>query len=167
MLGDPPQGALWVGPPFASRTWPQATAARSPDSPAWPPRFRGDAQVRFTTQQNTIGVTDAPRRPMRIIYLQYPTDAIVYFDPASLWRMPDWMKAPHGPDVAPGLSWVPVVTFVQLLTDMMTATTTGAGYGHVYAARHDMDGWVALTDPEGWNAAGLDRLKSWFAAQGI
>jgi uncharacterized membrane protein len=167
VLGDPPQGALWVGPPFASRTWPAVTRARNPDSPAWSPRFRDGAQVRFTTQDNTTGVTRAPWGPMRIIYLQYPSDAIVFFEPASLWRMPDWMKAPRGPDVAPDLAWVPVVTFVQLLTDMMTATMTPAGHGHVYAARHYMDGWLELTEPEDWDEAGLDRLRAWFAALGI
>ena len=124
VLGDPPQGAFWVGPPFASRTWLQVTAARNPGTPAWSPRFRDGALVRFATQQDTTAVTDAPWGPMRIIDLQYPSDAIVCFDPASLWRAPHWMAAPRGPDVSPALRWVPVVTFLQLLTDMMTATTT-------------------------------------------
>jgi uncharacterized membrane protein len=167
ILGDPPQGALWVGPPFASHTWPQVTANRRPDSPAWSPRFRDGAQVRFTTQQDTTAVAEAPWGPMRILYLQYPSDAIVFFDPASLWRMPDWMQQPRGPDVAAGLTWIPVVTFVQLLTDMMTATTTQPGHGHVYAARHYLTGWVALTDPQGWDADGLQRLAAWFDDKGL
>lgn len=167
VLGDPPQGALWVGPPFASRTWPQVTRDRDPGSPAWSPRFRDGSVVRFATQDTATANEGAPWGPFRLIYLQYPSDAITFFDPASLWRAPDWMALPRGPDVSPELRWVPVVTFLQLLTDMMTATTTGSGHGHVYAARHYAAGWVALTDPPGWDAAGLARLDAWFADRGL
>lgn len=167
VLGDPPQGAFWVGPPFASRSWPQFTAARNPGSPAWSPIFRDGSLVRFTTQVNTTHVATAPWGPMRIIYLQHPSDAIVFFEPDSFYRMPDWMQNPRGPDVSPDLHWVPVVTFVQLLTDMMTATLTNPGHGHVYAASHYLEGWIALTDPPGWDQAGLDRLNAWFTEQGL
>jgi len=167
VIGDPPNGAFWVGPPFASLRWPQFIAARDKGTPAWSPRFRDGSLVRFTTQTNTTEVADADWGPMRIIYLQYPSDAIAFFEPASFYRAPVWMTGPRGPDVAPELRWVPVVTFVQVLTDMMTATTTKAGHGHVYAARHYLDGWVALTDPPGWHAAKVQGLRDWFAAQGL
>lgn len=169
VISDPPDGAFWAGPPFASRSWPQFTAARDVGTPAWSPRFRDGALVRFTTQTNTTQVADADWGPMRMIYLQYPSDAIAFFEPASFYRAPAWMTGPRGPDVSPSLQWVPVVTFVQLLTDMMTATTTNAGHGHghVYAARHYLDGWVALTDPPDWDEARLASLRDWFAAQGL
>lgn len=166
IVGDPPQGAFWVGPPFASRLWPRITAARNPGTPAWSPEFRDGSFVRFTTQTDTTG-KGAPWGLMRIVYLQYPSDAITFFEPDSLWRAPDWMAKPRGPDVAPGLRWMPVVTFLQLLTDMMTATLTPTGHGHVYAARDYMTGWVAVTSPPLADAATLDRLKAWFEAQGI
>ena len=166
IVGDPPQGAFWVGPPFASRLWPQVTKARNPGTPAWSPEFRDGSFVRFTTQTDTAG-KGAPWGDMRIVYLQYPSDAIVFFEPESIYRAPDWMAKPRGPDVSPGLNWIPVVTFLQLLTDMMTATLTPTGHGHVYAARHYMEGWVAVTDPPRAEAATLDRLRAWFAEQGI
>jgi len=50
---------------------------------------------------------------------------------------------------------------------MMTATTTNPGHGHVYAAKHYLDGWVALTDPPGWDAVKLQALRDWFAAKGL
>ena len=34
VLGDPFEGAFWVGPPFASRTWTEVTATRVAGSPA-------------------------------------------------------------------------------------------------------------------------------------
>lgn len=166
IVGDPPQGAFWVGPPFASRLWPQITAARNPGTPAWSPEFRDGSFVRFTTQTDTAS-RGAPWGDMRIVYLQYPSDAIVFFEPESFYRAPDWMAKPRGPDVSPELRWIPVVTFVQLLTDMMTATLTPTGHGHVYAARHYLDGWVAVTSPPLADAATLDRLRAWFTEQGI
>lgn len=167
IVGDPPQGAFWVGPPFASRMWPQITAARNPGTPAWSPEFRDGSFVRFTTQTDTTGVATAPWGDMRIVYLQYPSDAIVFFEPDSIYRAPDWMAAPRGPDVSPALRWIPVVTFLQLLTDMMTATMTPTGHGHVYAARHYMEGWVAVTSPPLADAATLEKLRVWFVEQGI
>jgi hypothetical protein len=41
----------------------------------------------------------------------------------SLWRQPAWMKQPRAPDVSSEIRWMPVVTFVQQVCDMMTATT--------------------------------------------
>ncbi len=167
VLADPYQGALWAGPPFASRTWPQITAGRAADSPAWAPRFRDGSLVRFTTQTDHTAEADAPWGPIRIVYLQYASDPIVFFSPATLWRRPDWMVAPRGPDVSPSLAWVPVVTFFQLVFDMMTATSTPAGYGHVYAAGDYLTGWLAVTAPEGWTAPELDRLRAALRAQGL
>jgi uncharacterized membrane protein len=167
VLGDPPQGAFWVGPPFASQSWPAFVAARNPGTSAWAPELGDGALVRFTTQENRTGRATAPWGAMRIVYLQYASDPIVFFDVATLWRAPAWLAPPRGPDVAPELRWVPVVTFLQLVTDMMTATTTPAGTGHVYAARHYLDGWLAVTDPPGWDAAALDRLRGWLSAQGL
>lgn len=165
MIGDPYQGALWVGPPFTTRSWNAVVAGRAAGSPVWAPRFRDGSLIRFLTQQ--AGEAAAPWGPLRIVYLQYPSDPIVMFRADMLWRQPVWMADPRGPDVSPGLVWVPVVTMLQLLFDMMTATTTPVGHGHVYAARDYLAGWRAVLGDGGWDAAALDRLRRIFAAQGI
>jgi uncharacterized membrane protein len=71
------------------------------------------------------------------------------------------MKPPRGPDVAPEIRWIPVVTFVQQICDMMTATTTPRGVGHVYAADHYLDAWIAVAEPQGWNEESLAHLRGW------
>ena len=43
---------------------------------------------------------DATWGPIRIVYLQYASDPITFFDVATLYREPDWMKEPRGPDVS-------------------------------------------------------------------
>ena len=47
VIGDVFQGALWSGPPYRSETWRDATQRRTPDSPAWLPRFRDGSIIRF------------------------------------------------------------------------------------------------------------------------
>jgi len=165
VIGDPYHGAFWSGPPFPARTWRDVTARRNPDSPQWLPRFRDGSVIRFTAQVNHLGEATAPWEPYRIIYLQYASDAITFFDPDILWSKPDWMQAPLGPDVSPDLVWIPVVTFLQLAVDMMLATTTPLGYGHVYAFDHYLDGWVGLTDAPGWTPESIEDLKARFAAE--
>ncbi|MFO1121432.1 MAG: alpha/beta-hydrolase family protein [Hyphomicrobiales bacterium] len=167
IVADPYQGALWVGPPFASRTWRQITRDRVPGTPAWLPRFRDSSLFRFTSQTNSLDIPGASWGPIRMVYLQYASDPITFFEESSLYRSPDWLKAPRGPDVSPDLRWAPVVTFLQLICDMMTATTTPRGMGHVYAAAHYLDGWIAVTEPQGWSAADLDRLRAWFKAHDL
>ena len=163
VMADPYQGALWSGPPFTNRIWNAVTRNRNPGSPEWLPRFRDGAYVRFTSQRNALSLPGAHWGPMRIIYLQYASDPVTFFDYHSLYREPDWMRAPRGPDVSPELRWYPVVTFLQLLLDMATATTSPMGHGHVYAPEHYIDAWVELTDPQGWNEEDISRLKTKFS----
>ena len=163
VIGDPYQGALWSGPPFPSRTWRQATDDRIAGSPAWLPHFRDGSVIRFTGQQNALGKASAPWGPMRIVYLQYASDPIVFFEPGSAWRPPSWLEDPRGPDVSPELRWYPVVTALQLVLDMGIATTTPIGHGHVYAPEHYVDAWSAVTEPQGWSPDQIARLKQLIA----
>ena len=166
IVGDPVQGALWSGPPFESRIWRSITEHRNAGSPAWLPRFRNGSFVRFMNQNGESGPADAPWGPMRIVYLQYASDPITFFDYRDFYRRPEWMSAPRGPDVSPELRWYPVVSMLQLALDMAVATTTPMGYGHVYAPEHYVDAWIAVTDPQGWSADRIARLKQHLAARG-
>ena len=55
---------------------------------------------------------------MRLVFLQYSSDPIVFYEPASLWRAPAWMREPPAPDVSPDLRFTPLVTQFQLVVDM-------------------------------------------------
>lgn len=164
VLGDPYQGALWAGPPYSSQLWRSITERRNAGSPVWLPRFRDGSYVRFTGQENALALPGAKWGPMRVVYLQYASDAVVFFDPLSVYRAPEWMSEPRGPDVSPQMRWYPIVSFLQLLVDMMTATTTPMGHGHVYAPQHYIDAWIEVTDVQGWSATDIDRLKAHLAS---
>lgn len=166
ILGDPWQGALWVGPPFTMQSWQRLTAGRNPESPAWLPQYRDGSVVRFLDGRPQAGAF-APWGPVRILFPQYSSDAISFFDFATLGREPDWMKAPRGPDVLPELRWLPVVTALQVGFDLLTATTPPRGNGHSYLGRHYMAAWLSLLSPEGWDAAGLERLAGAMDERGL
>ncbi|GLS30401.1 Uncharacterized membrane protein [Mesorhizobium albiziae] len=162
IIGDPFQGALWSGPPFQSQDWRRFTDGRNPGSPAWLPRFRDGSFVRFTHQENALDIPGARWGPMRIVYLQYASDPVTFFEPESFYRKPAWMNEPRGPDVSGELRWYPVVTMLQLALDMAMATITPMGYGHVYAPEHYIDAWIEVTDAKGWSEADVQRLKDFF-----
>ena len=164
VLADPFHGAFWVGAPFSTPTWRNATDGREPGSPAWLPRFRDGAVVRFANQDG-LADRDSPWGPLRIVFLQYASDPVTFFRPDAFYRVPPWMDRQRGPDVSGALRWFPIVTLLQLGLDMTLATTTPMGFGHVYAPEHHVDPWVAVTQPPGWSDDDLERLKAHYAAR--
>jgi uncharacterized membrane protein len=164
-IGDPIAGAVWSGAPFESRIWRWVTANRNPGSPAWLPEFRDGRFVRFMNQNGPTVPPDAPWGSMRIVYLQYASDAITFFDYRDAYRRPAWMEAPRGPDVSPELRWYPIVTMLQLALDMGMANGTPMGFGHVFAPEHYVDAWVTVTDVRDWSTDALAKLKEQLAAK--
>lgn len=157
ILEDPPQGAVWSGPPFPSTHWQYLSTDRNPESPAWLPKFRDGSVVRFTAQENTLD-TDQRWGPLRTVYIQYASDPMVFFSPDLLFKKPAWLSGPRGPDVSPHLKWYPVVTFLKVAFDLPMAISVPTGYGHNYAPKNYIDAWTAVTQPEGWTAEHTLRL---------
>lgn len=161
IIDDPFDGVLWVGPPFSNESWRRITRDRDPGSPAWLPRFRDGAVVRFMNQDGGVEGYDHPWDGFRIVVLQYASDPITFFEPHSAWRGPDWLMPPRGPDVSPDLRWFPIVTMLQLAADMVVGTSP-PGFGHEYAPAHYIHAWLALIEPEGWTEPELERLRRLF-----
>lgn len=165
IIGDPINGALWSGPTFENPTWRSIVDHRNSESPAWLPEFHDGSYVRFMNQNGPTVPPDKPWGPMRVVYLQYASDAITFFDYRDIYREPAWMKKPRGPDVSPKLQWYPVVTMLQICLDMAVATTTPIGFGHVFAPQHYVDPWIAITGVDGWSEEDIVRLKQYLAAE--
>ena len=159
MIDTPIDGALWSGPPFATRTWRQTTNQRNPGSPEWLPVFRDSRSVRFMNQQGTPVPTDLPWGRMRVVYLQYASDPITFFTPYDAWRQPDWMAEPRAPDVSKEVRWYPLVSMLQLALDMLLADRTPMGYGHVFAPAHYVAGWQAVLGKGDWSDGDTRRLQ--------
>ena len=162
VMRDPFDGALWSGPPYSSRFWRWLTDHRNPGSPAWLPRFRDGSFVRFMNQHGEAAEPPGPNAawgPLRVVYLQYASDPATFFDYRSLYRKPEWMVPPRGPDVSQQLRWYPVITLLQLTLDLLTATDAPIGYGHVYAPAHYVEAWIEVTDIRDWSQEQITRLK--------
>jgi uncharacterized membrane protein len=169
LFNDPINGALWAGPPFVSEFWRQITRDRDPGSPIWRPVYQGGTTIRFTNQGE--GLQDAPDawQENRFIYLQQAGDPIVFFPPDSLYREPEWLSEESRSPKAPStMRWYPVVTFWQLIFDMVLATsdTLPDGNGHRYGSDSYIDSWVALTQPENWSEQRTEELKELFNNMG-
>jgi len=161
IIDAPFAGALWSGPPFRNATWQRMTRDREGGSPAWLPRYRDGSVVRFMNQTSGPQAGYGAWNDFRIVFLQYASDPITFFDPSIAWSEPDWMKQPRGPDVSPDLRWFPVVTMLQLAADMVVGTAP-SGFGHEFAPEDYIEAWLALAEPEGWTPAELERLRKQF-----
>lgn len=159
VIADPFHGALWAGPPSRSPTWSELTEQRDPDSPPWLPVFRDGSVVRFMNQNGTWADPEAPWGPMRIVYLQYASDPVAFFEPEAFFRAPEWLDEPRGPDVSERLRWFPIVTALQLIADVAAGYAAPVGYGHVYAPEDYIDAWLEVADPPGWSPPEIARLK--------
>lgn len=161
IIDDPFEGVLWVGPPFRNESWRRMVQDRAPGSPAWLPKYRDGAVVRFMNQGGGSEAGYAKWGNFRIVVLQYPSDPITFFDPSAAWRRPAWLQEPRGPGVTPDLRWFPIVTMLQLAADMVVGTAP-EGFGHEYAAADYISAWLALTEPPGWTPAEIERLNTLF-----
>lgn len=158
LLDDPIDGAFWAGPPFPSTLWQIIVAERNQDSPYVMPTIGDGRLVRFASHIQGAGGPDGWGRDMRLMFLQYPSDPIVFYEPASLFRPPTWMNEPPAEDVSPSLIFIPVVTQFQLAVDMAVAGSAPPGYGHAYYAHDYIGPWVAVTAPANWTQADTARL---------
>lgn len=163
IFDDPIQGAVWSGPPFPSTVWSRITKGRNPESPMWLPRFRDGSMVRFTARQNALKDFGAPWGRMRVVYIQYASDPMIFFSPDLLFREPRWLVGERGPDVSPYLRWYPIVTFLQTAFDLPMATSVPHGYGHNYDPASYLDAWIAVTDPSDWEEDDSSRLRELLA----
>jgi uncharacterized membrane protein len=154
-------GVLWVGPPHTNRLWSQLVARRDPGTPEIRPTYSDGLVVRFAGGDATRAVTRTPPTPWippHVLYLQHPSDPVVWWSPDLIWSRPDWLVEPRGNDVLGAMSWYPVVTFWQVSIDLMNAVGVPPGHGHVYQGEI-LDGWAAVATPPGWTPGDTERAR--------
>lgn len=162
LIAEPIDGALWAGSPFLAPFWAHVRDNRNPASAAWRPRFGNGSLVRTANQRGGLDRFDADWGPMRFVFLNYGSDAIVNFTFDSLFRRPAWMRPDRAFDVTPEFRWFPLVTGVQLALDMAVSLQVPR-FGHFYVAPDYIDAWAEVLGPEGWTPARAEALKRVFA----
>src|SRR6056297_2285674 len=158
LLDDPIDGAFWAGPPFPSAFWNYVQRQRELGSPWVRPTIGDGSLVRYASHTASAADAEADWGRMRIVFLQYSSDPVVFYDPASLWRAPPWMRDPPADDMSEHLFFMPVVTQFQLAVDLALSFGSPPGHGHAYYARDYIGPWVEVTAPGGWTPADTERL---------
>jgi uncharacterized membrane protein len=151
-------GVLWAGPPNFNELWRGIVADRAEDSPEWLPIVDDGRTVRFADEAPDLGRPPGPWSDPRVVYLQNASDPIVWWSPRLILNHPDWLEGERGPDVSPGMVWLPFVTFWQVTADMAFSTGVPDGHGHSYRADY-VNGWADVAQPPGWTDADTERLR--------
>ncbi len=153
------QGAIFAGPPNFNTLFREFSDTRDPGSREVAPIYRDGRTVRFD---------DHPGPPVepasvrwdgpRVLYLQHPSDPIVWWTPRLLLTEPDWLREPRGHDVLGSVRWIPFVTFWQVTADLPFATEVPGGHGHKYTSEY-VDAWATVLQPSDWTEAKSARLR--------
>ena len=76
-----------------------------------------------------------------MLYMQHPSDPIVWWNTDLILGRPDWLEEPPGEDVVDAVVWIPFVTFWQVTFDLPFALDVGPGTGTATRASTSTDGW--------------------------
>ena len=152
-------GALFVGSPNGSALWQSLQNDRDAGSPAWQPVLNEGREVRWISRAGDDGLLSGPWDRPRVLYLQHATDPVTWLSPELLWRAPEWLDADQrSPDISPAMRWIPVVTGLQVVVDMLMGEAVPASYGHNYGDVV-VTAWQQVT----WSspaAAPVDRIQA-------
>lgn len=130
-------GAIWAGTPQISPMWRELTARRRAGSPEIRPDIDDGSVIRFSNRAEDLGhdhegMPYASWGEKRFVFLQHPSDPIVWWDPSLIWQQPTWMTEPRGHDVTARMRWWPWVTFWQIAADMPLSIANKGGHAHRY-----------------------------------
>lgn len=130
-------GAVWAGTPQFSPIWRELVQRRRPGSPQIRPDIGDGSAIRFSNRPGDAlvrhdGAPNAPWGPSRVMFLQHPSDPVVWWHPSLIWRKPLWMDEPRGYDVTDRMDWWPWVTFWQVSADMPLSLANRGGHAHRY-----------------------------------
>jgi uncharacterized membrane protein len=153
---------LWVGPPHESSLWSGLVARRDPGTPEVEPRYDNGRTVRFSQASSpaeVAAVAAPPWEGTRVLFLQHPSDPIVWWSPDLLFSRPDWLRESRGDDRTAAMQWYPIITFWQVGADITDASGVPAGHGHNYGDTV-LDGWVGVIPPDGWTPADTERVRA-------
>ncbi len=152
-------GVLWVGPPNSNTLWSQLVARRDPGTRQVEPEYSDGLVVRFANDAASIGSPPSPWMKPRVLYIQHPSDPVVWWSPDLIFNRPDWLSEAPGADRLPSMRWFPFVTFWQVAADLANAAGVPDGHGHNYGTTV-LDGWVAVAGPDGWTAGDTERVRA-------
>ena len=144
-------GAFFAGPIVNNPLWKATLRDRDKGTPERLPVFEGGDLVRFVANRHDIAAAEKQPWPSasRILFLQHASDPVVWWDPGTILRKPDWLREKRGADVHPKMQWFPLVTFLQISADMVSSDKVPDGHGHNYSSEIPY-AWQAILQVPGW-----------------
>lgn len=153
-------GAVFVGSPNGTPLWNELQDARTPGSPAWQPVLDDGSEVRWLSSRGDFDDLPGEWTTPRVAYLQHATDPVTWLGPSLLWSEPDWLKAgQRGADISTSMRWIPLVTGIQVVIDMLLGESVPARHGHNYGDVI-LDAWVAVSRPTELTDAAIARVQT-------
>lgn len=158
-------GVLWLGPPNSNELWSDLVTRRDPGTYEAAPQYSGGMMVRFAENGQQVQEwiddpdgEDGTWNDPRVLYVQHPSDPVVWWSPDLLFREPDWLKEPAGFDRSPTMRWMPIITFWQVTLDLPRAGNVPNGHGHNYGTTV-LDGLVAVAGEDRFSLDDLEELR--------
>jgi uncharacterized membrane protein len=157
-------GVLLGGPTNTNPAHRQITAAREGGTPVWRPVYEGGETVRFFNDVDELVPLDPEWEAPRYAYVQHASDPVGAWNIDQIWTPAPWTDEPRGPDVPEGGPWVPFVTGIQGVFDLMAGFSAPPGHGHDYMLEWP-GAWAQVIPPEGWTADDTEALNTFTAQQ--
>lgn len=163
-------GALLVGTPGFTPTWRDVTNRRDPGSFEHAPIYQDGRSLRFMTgppgsSGDPLQLPGEWEEP-RIVYAQHASDGVTWWSPDLLLTKPDWLGESRGRDVHPDMTWFPVVTFLQLTSDLFFAADDAVPMGHGHHFKLEYSNALAMiVPPQGWTDADTALLRTAIAGR--
>lgn len=155
--------ALFTGPPNNSQPWGYLQDRRDAGSPVWQPIYRGGDEVRWMSKPGDFATPGGTWQQPRMAYLQHATDAITWLDARVIYQRPAWLEGSRAQggraaDVSDSMRWIPGVTYMHLVADMLLSESVPAGHGHNYGDVM-VDGWANVLPGHGLDPAAIGRIQ--------
>lgn len=151
-------GILLTGPPDFNPLWSSFIERRDPGTTQVSPEYSGGLVVRFAQnaeQVRSLSGQNEQWGPTRVLYIQHPSDPIVWWSPSLMLREPDWLREPAGFDRLPEMKWIPFITFLQVAADLPVSQNVPQSHGHNYGDEL-LDGFAAVAGLEQGRAQELE-----------
>lgn len=131
-------GILLTGPPHFNPLRSQIVERRDPGTTETDPEYSEGMLVRFANDVDDINdwVTEPQPDwgPARILYVQHPSDPVAWWSPEMIFREPDWLKEPAPAGHERAMTWMPVISFLQVSADLPVAANAPIDFGHNYGS---------------------------------
>ncbi|WJJ09788.1 alpha/beta-hydrolase family protein [Prescottella equi] len=155
-------GALFVGTPNFAQPWGRITDTRDSGSTERLPVVDDGRHVRFASRPEDTALP-GNWEASRVVYWQHASDPITWWSFDLALRQPDWLRESPGPDVYPGMRWLPIVTFWQVTLDMIFSADVPAGAGHTYGP-DAVYLWAQILQPQEVDSERVHRIYVAMAA---